>query len=1045
MARYSSLLILLFLLACGDKQTKKSISSSTAKVVQARGFVVPADSMSPPLIVPLKNPKVTALQPPTVVPTHTNVHAAQKPQVKDCDLSALKKVTPGLDTIPMPKIVTAVDSPFIPRQPEPTASLPARMKDGAVYNIQYLDVDQGLASSYVRCILEDRTGNIWLATYGAGVCKFDGKAFTNYTDKDGLGNNTVWTIFEDKRGNIWFGTNGGGVIRYDGKYFTRFTLNEGLSSNTVWSIAEDKSGNLWFGTGGGGVSKYNGNCVDDILIGTNLYWHDAAELKKNKKDQIKHFVHYTTKEGLSNNTVWTILQDRKGNMWFGTYGGSVCKFDGKSFTHYTKAAGLGSNTVLSMHEDKSGHLWFGTFDSGVCKFDGKSFYQYSTKEGLSNNTVWSIYEDKSGNLWFGTYGGGVSKFNGNCVDDLLRKDRLYQHSPHEIENTKTDTLKTFTHYTESEGLSGNYIWFVREDQSGNLWLGTNGNGVSRFARKSFKHFTTKEGLAGNAVCAICEDKEKNLWFGTNGAGISRYDGKSFTQYTVKEGLSNNSIMAITEDRSGNIWIGADGGGVTKYDGKSFAFYSDKEALSEHVVLKIFEDRAGNLWFCTNGGGVSKFDGKSFTRYTTKQGLSSNYVWSVIEDRSGNLWFGTFEGGITKFDGKSFTRYTEKEGLANNTVWTILEDKAGNIWFATYGGIIKFDGKYFTQYTEKEGLTSNTVWSLIIDRSENMWMSTEKGLSCFRACENKGQEQAQPCDISARLTTFHKEDGLKAEDFFRGSAVLDSKNRLWLGSGKALTMLDMNEFEFNTATPDVQLENIYLQENFLDYHTLMLNRDTLLRREENEYLSKVKFNSVASFQNYPKQLELPYNTNHLTFKFCALDWYAPHKLKYQYKLEGLDKNWSNISEYNKADYRNIPFGKYTFKVKAIGSAQRWSKTFEYPFIVHPPWWQTWWAYTAYALLAVGIVCLIVWLNTRRLIARGKELNIKINEATAEIIKQKSEVEKQKEAVEKKNKEIEEKQIEILDSIRYARRIQTSLLPSDKYIEKVLKNLREKRGN
>ena len=191
--------------------------------------------------------------------------------------------------------------------PKSTPALPMRMKDNAIANIQYLDVDQGMSSSYVRSILEDKSGNLWFGPSGGGVSVYDGESFTHFTEKEGLSNNNVLSILEDTKGNLWFGTSGGGVsvlvLSEDAgsneQSFTHFTEKEGLSNNMVYSILEDTKGNLWFGTSGGGVSVYDG----------------------------ESFTHFTEKEGLSNNNVQSILEDTQGNLWFGTYGGGVSVYD----------------------------------------------------------------------------------------------------------------------------------------------------------------------------------------------------------------------------------------------------------------------------------------------------------------------------------------------------------------------------------------------------------------------------------------------------------------------------------------------------------------------------------------------------------------------------------------------------------------------------------------------------------------------------------------------------------------------------------------------
>ena len=525
------------------------------------------------------------------------------------------------------------------------------------------------------------------------------QSFSSFGKLQGLKHNTITCMLQDKSGNIWFGTSGGGVSKYDGKSFTHFTEKEGLSNNTVRSMLEDKSGNLWFGTNGGGVSKYDG----------------------------KSFTHFTEKEGLSNNTVWSMIEDKSGNLWFGTDGGGVSKYDGLSFTHFTEKEGLSNNIVWSMIEDKSGNLWFGTNGGGVSKYDGKSFTHFTEKEGLSNNAVFSMLEDKSGNLWFGT-NGGVWKYDGNRVEAieaaLQRGETITEGTQQDLKREKGKLVKSFTHFTENEGLSKNIVFSILEDKSGNIWFGMDGGGVNKYDGKSFTHFTEKEGLSNNSVRSMLEDKSGNLWFGTYVGGVNKYDGKSFTHFTEKEGLSNNIVLSMLEDKSGNLWIGSIDGGVSKYDGKSFTHFTEKEGLSSNNVFSMLEDKNGNLWFGTVGGGVSKYDGnrveaieaalqrgetipegtqkdlkrvngklvKSFTHFTEKEGLCNNGVLSILEDKSGNLWFGSSWGGVSKYDGKSFTCFTEKEGLSNNTVRSMLEDKIGNLWFGTYGGgVSKYDG------------------------------------------------------------------------------------------------------------------------------------------------------------------------------------------------------------------------------------------------------------------------------------------------------------------------------------------------------------------
>jgi serine phosphatase RsbU (regulator of sigma subunit)/sugar lactone lactonase YvrE len=498
---------------------------------------------------------------------------------------------------------------------------------------------------------------------------------------------------------------------------------------------------------------------------------------------------------------------------------------------------------------------------------------------------------------------------------------------------------------------------------------------------NLQYLDVDQGMNSSYVWSILEDSHGNLWFGTYGGGVSKYNGESFTHFTEKEGLSYNYVRSILEDSHGNLWFGTYGGGVSKYNGESFTHFTEKEGLSNNIVLSILEDSHGNLWFGTNGGGVSKYNGESFTHFTEKEGLSYNYVRSILEDSHGNLWFGTYGGGVSKYNGESFTHFTEKEGLSNNIVWSILEDADGRVWISTEKGlnVIAFGGM-----ARVEAQTQNVIESTKVSRKPQLI-----------------------------IHIFHKEDGLKGLDFFENSVFIDCKNRAWWGGGKGLEMLDLNQFKISEKIPQPVLKQLDINEQFIDYRNIT---DSLG--------NEITFNGVQRFENYPLNLELPYDKNHLTFHFVAIDWSAPHKIKYSYRMLGLNDNWSAATHETKADYRNLPYGTYTFQVRAIGESQQWSKPFEYTFTIHPPWWHTWWARTLYALVALTLILALVKWRTAALKKRQKELEQTVEERTAEVVQQKH--------------LIEEKHKEITDSINYAERIQRSFLATREMLDQNLRD-------
>lgn len=308
-----------------------------------------------------------------------------------------------------------------------------------------------------------------------------------------------------------------------------------------------------------------------------------------------------------------------------------------------------SQYVRRVFQDKDGHLWFGTVD-GVCRYDGKSLTYFTKKDGLGDNQINRILQDEAGHLWFATLG-GVSRYDG----------------------------KIFTNYTVKDGLGDTNVWSLLRDRAGNIWAGAmtldrssgeavaTSAGVYRYDGKSFVSFPIPSAGVKNSwsrftpklVWDIFEDKAGNLWFGTDGDGVRKYDGKTFTTYTDKDGLGTNNVGCITEDKAGNLWFGTWHGGVSRYDGKSFTTFTKKDGLASNFICTILEDRKGNLWFGTGppGCGACRYDGKSFTPITEKEGRTMNYcVQSILEDRDGTLWFGC-SGGLFRLEGTSFVNVT----------------------------------------------------------------------------------------------------------------------------------------------------------------------------------------------------------------------------------------------------------------------------------------------------------------------------------------------------------------------------------------------------
>jgi ligand-binding sensor domain-containing protein/signal transduction histidine kinase len=549
------------------------------------------------------------------------------------------------------------------------------------------------------------------------------------------------------------------------------------------------------------------------------------------------FTNYNTEQGLVLSSIYCGFADKEGNLWFGTAGGGVSRYDGKSFTNFNLAQGLAANEVSKIFQDKDdniwfltaeglsrfdgwrfttypktlglvtdsvwctmqdrmGNLWFGTYAQGVIKFDGNSFTKYTTAQGLGGNEIFSMIQDKWGNYWFGTSRNGVTKYDGRSFINYNKVQGLVGNHVRGIAQDRVGNLwfateagvsrydgVRFANFAKSDGLADISTSKILQDKVGNIWITFRDGGVSKFDGKRFTNFSGAQGPKGTNVATILEDNEGNLWFGSE-AGLSRYDGKKFTNYTMAQGLPGDDIHDITKDHAGNLWFSTMGGGISKYSGSRFTDYTKSSGLEATLVFHITHDKSGNLWMVTYGKGAVKYDGRIFARYTTDQGLLSNYIYGIIEDNIGNIWFATYEG-LSKYDGKRFTNYTTYQGLPSNTLYCLIQDKKANIWIGTQGdGVSKFDGKSFSNYSKAQGLPDNHVQTILEDKSGNLWIGTQGGgVSKFDG---------------KTFTNYSTLQGLANNSV---SAIIQDKNaNIWFGTDGGASEFDGIHFKnFTTAS------------------------------------------------------------------------------------------------------------------------------------------------------------------------------------------------------------------------------------------------------
>ncbi|MGZ3932365.1 MAG: two-component regulator propeller domain-containing protein, partial [Bacteroidia bacterium] len=946
---------LLFFSSCRQDPVATHYFQNQPVSLPAEGQLILEDSLQPAVSVQAGAPGPLNYGPANNLPANTNVVAAGEP--KSFTARQLQ-IIPGKDGIPLPDVKPAVDSPYTAGRPVTVPAKEPYIKDKNPHTFSGYGKLQGLKHNMVISLLNDRTGNMWFGTNGAGASKFDGKNFTHYTEKEGLANNAVMCMTEDRNGSIWFGTYGGGMCKFDGKTFTTYNVKEGLSGDVVSRILQSKDGTIWAGTNGAGVCKYDG----------------------------KTFTHYGKAQGLAGDVVIAMCEDKTGAIWVSAHNAGLSKIEQGTITNFTKANGLPDDVFWSMYEDKDGFMWFGSYGHGVFKFDGKHFLNYTDSEGLAGSDVRSIFQDTRGNLWFGTTNGGVSKFDG----------------------------KTFSHFGDNEGLTDFGISSMLQDRCGNIWIGTTGAGVAKYNGSCFTHLTTKEGLPHNVVRTILRDTGNVLWLGTAGGGLVRYNGRSFEWFQDKDRAVRNFVFCSLKDKKGNCWFGTKGAGVIRYDGKHFSVFTKENGLTSDDIWSMLEDRDGRLWLGTYGQGVIRYDGATFTGFSVPQGLSGTVVISMFQDRDGNYWFGTIGSGLTKYDGKRFTHFSKTEGLSDNTVNCIYQDEQGALWFGTNEGLNKYDGKTFTCYNDKNaGLSNNAILSVYTDSRQNMWVATRNGLNKLVS------KTAQPV-----FKSYNYNDGFLGIGCNLNTMCEARNGALWIGANDRLTTYYPDGDIDDTIAPNIQLLGLDLFNEAINWSSLDHKKDSVLVLGNGVTVSKFVFEGSSAWYGLPQKLQLAYNNNYLTFNFIGITQKFPEKVKYQYKLDGMDEHWSSMTSKTEAAYGNLPPGTYSFKVKAVNSEGHQSRELNYDFVIRPPWWQTLWFRILLCTFVAGGIILFFRYRTRALRKRQKELEKLVAQRTADL-------ELQKQLVEEKHKEI-------TDSINYAERIQRALLASKTLLDEYLRD-------
>ena len=696
---------------------------------------------------------------------------------------------------------------------------------------------------------------------------------------------------------------GAGQIERAGAGFQRdvwhsFGIHSGLSTSIVHDVLQDRHRLLWVATQGGGIVRYDGY----------------------------QFTTFTTRDGLSHDSVACALEDRRGRLWFGTghwlelYGHGVCRYDGECFETFSRADGLGHNEISALLEDDAGRVWLAT-TMGLSCYEGGRFTTYYASDGLPHHTIYALFQDDQGVLWIGTRRGVCS----------------YRDS-------------VFTLLSDPCGPGEAPVQAIYADDRGHLWFGTGvvgryGEGVYRYDGRKFEHFTTADGLAENAVTALLRDHHGRMWLGTDTCGLSRYDGHRFPTFTTTDGLANNQIRSIMDDGVGNLWIGTFGGGLCRYKGMNIVNYTRRDGLVSDGVMALCEDRQQRVW-CGTWAGACVWDKE---RFVAVEETGGENVRTMVQDREGGMWYGLHNIGLLHCSEGKSRCYETADGVLGYGFNACLEDSCGRLWIATRFGLnCREDGK-FTAYTHRDGLPADLVSSLMEDRAGRIWCGTRAGLCRFEEgrfiCVEglpMGEVSALLEDLEGRvwvaiwrvglcccegehIALFTKKDGLVHDEI---RALLQDRNGiLWIATfGGGIALYDGLVWQTLSRRDGLAHDAVHALHQDGEGDVWIATEGGVVRYRPRHFPPSVRLMGVAADHRHSAGLEGHIESDArkaLVFEFEGVDvGLASDQLTYVYRMRGRDEAWQ-ATALARVECEDLEPGTYEFEVRAVDQDMNYS--------------------------------------------------------------------------------------------------------------------------
>jgi len=681
-----------------------------------------------------------------------------------------------------------------------------------------------------------------------------------YAADEGLPAAQVFTGFQDARGYFWFGTPGG-LARYDGAKFRHFSVEDGLAHDAVRSIVEHE-GVLWL-TGEKGVTRFDGE--------RGTYRLTAAD-------------------GLGRGIVWRGLV-HAGQLWFGTSGGGLSRYDGEQFTSYTQSDGLGSDNVFALLSDGD-TLWIGTRGGGLSRLRDDRLRTFGPDQGLTGRQVMAIAK-LGESLWVGTRDAGIFRLDGKRFVPVIPDAKVYSVAARSDELfwgtlgqgvVRMAADGSAQRYDTSHGLTGDRVYSVVIDREDSVWFMTD-VGVTKLISDAFLGY-----LPGYNVLSLARH-DGDLWLGTLGKGLWRLTDQGLQVLAEDAGLGETAIWGLAS-AAGRLWIGTSKG-LASYDGLQVAHHATGGPPEQSGIYSILPQ--GKLLWLTSAAGICAYEidaDQPCRAYTVDQGLPNNVTYGATPYRD-SVCFAT-EGGVACIRDETVTVLGEAEGLSSSSAHAVATDSAGVLWVGTNRGLNRYDGQRFTAYGKAAGLSGNLV-AAVREQAPGRLLVASRGLDVF----SDGRV----------VQRFDRKRGLVSNESNFGALFVDESGDVWLGTSGGASRYRPALARTNAIPPPVHIERWAVN---------------------------------GSIMAGAGPFRLEHDRNNVTFDFVGLSFKDEDDVQFRYRLAGYDREWSTPVQTRRIRYTNLPPGAYAFQVEARNGDGIWStEKARRRFEILPPYWRTWW--------------------------------------------------------------------------------------------------------